>query len=56
MPIPLSVGFIGFGEAGSTIAAGLRSSGIDTLAAYDIQTDDPGAGPTIRRRAAASAG
>ena len=54
MPTPLSVGFIGFGEAGSTIAAGLRSSGIETLAAYDIQIDDPRAGPIIRHRAAAS--
>lgn len=31
-----SVGFIGFGEAGSTIARGLRSAGLERLFAYDI--------------------
>jgi 3-hydroxyisobutyrate dehydrogenase-like beta-hydroxyacid dehydrogenase len=52
--IPPAVGFIGFGEAGSTLAAGLRSAGIEKLAAFDIQTDAPEAGPLIRRRAAES--
>jgi hypothetical protein len=33
-----AVGFIGFGEAGSTIARGLRAAGIDTLSAFDIKT------------------
>jgi 3-hydroxyisobutyrate dehydrogenase-like beta-hydroxyacid dehydrogenase len=47
----LSIGFIGFGEAGSTIAAGLKSVGITALSAYDIKTDTPDAGPLIRRRA-----
>jgi 3-hydroxyisobutyrate dehydrogenase-like beta-hydroxyacid dehydrogenase len=32
-----SVGFIGFGEAGSTIARGLRSAGVERLFAYDIK-------------------
>jgi 3-hydroxyisobutyrate dehydrogenase-like beta-hydroxyacid dehydrogenase len=50
----LSIGFIGFGEAGSTIAAGLKSAGVESLAAFDIQTDAPGAGPLIRRRASES--
>src|SRR5262245_353372 len=48
------IGFIGFGEAGSSIAAGLRSAGATSLFAYDNQTDAPGAGPTIRARAARS--
>ena len=34
MPV---VGFIGFGEAGSTIARGLRSAGIERIFAYDIK-------------------
>jgi 3-hydroxyisobutyrate dehydrogenase len=35
------VGFIGFGEAGSTIARGLRSAGIERIFAYDIKGGDP---------------
>jgi 3-hydroxyisobutyrate dehydrogenase-like beta-hydroxyacid dehydrogenase len=49
-----AIGFIGFGEAGSTIAGGLRSAGIDRLFAFDIKTDTPDFGPVIVRRAAAS--
>ena len=49
-----SIGFIGFGEAGSTIARGLRSAGADRLFAYDIKTHDAAFGPTIARRAAES--
>ncbi len=33
----IAVGFIGFGEAGSTIAGGLRSAGIDRISAFDIK-------------------
>lgn len=47
----MRVGFIGFGEAGSTIAGGLAAAGVDALAAYDIAIDDPQRGPTIRDRA-----
>jgi 3-hydroxyisobutyrate dehydrogenase-like beta-hydroxyacid dehydrogenase len=32
-----SIGFIGFGEAGSTIALGLKSAGLERLFAYDIR-------------------
>jgi 3-hydroxyisobutyrate dehydrogenase-like beta-hydroxyacid dehydrogenase len=46
-----TVGFIGFGEAGSSIAAGLQSAGCGPLFAYDIQTDAPVFGPRIRERA-----
>jgi 3-hydroxyisobutyrate dehydrogenase-like beta-hydroxyacid dehydrogenase len=31
------IGFVGFGEAGSTIARGLRSAGVERISAYDIQ-------------------
>lgn len=50
----MTIGFVGFGEAGSTIAGGLRSAGCDRLAAYDIHRDDPSLGPLIGRRAAES--
>ena len=45
------VGFIGFGEAGSTIAGGLASAGVERIVAFDIASDDPRLGPTIRDRA-----
>ena len=48
----ISVGFIGFGEAGSTIARGLRSAGVDRIFAYDIKTHDAAFGPRIAERAA----
>jgi 3-hydroxyisobutyrate dehydrogenase-like beta-hydroxyacid dehydrogenase len=47
-----SIGFIGFGEAGSTIAKGLRSAGVARIAAFDINARDARLGPLIRRRAA----
>jgi 3-hydroxyisobutyrate dehydrogenase-like beta-hydroxyacid dehydrogenase len=46
-----AVGFIGFGEAGSTIARGLRAAGIDTLSAFDIKTHTADFGPAIHDRA-----
>jgi 3-hydroxyisobutyrate dehydrogenase-like beta-hydroxyacid dehydrogenase len=36
-----AVGFIGFGEAGSTLARGLRSAGVERIFAYDIKIGDP---------------
>src|SRR5215831_12143920 len=33
----ISIGFVGFGEAGSTIARGLRSAGVGRIFAYDIK-------------------
>jgi 3-hydroxyisobutyrate dehydrogenase len=50
----IRVGFIGFGEAGSTIARGLSGAGVDRLFAYDINTGSTEFGPTIARRAAES--
>jgi 3-hydroxyisobutyrate dehydrogenase-like beta-hydroxyacid dehydrogenase len=38
---PPVIGFIGFGEAGSTIARGLRSAGVERLFAFDIKLGDP---------------
>jgi 3-hydroxyisobutyrate dehydrogenase-like beta-hydroxyacid dehydrogenase len=49
-----AIGFIGFGEAGSTIARGLRAAGIDTLSAFDIKSHSADFGPAIQRRAADS--
>jgi len=48
----VTVGFIGFGEAGSTIAGGLAEAGVDRIFAFDIAVDDGRLGPTIRQRAA----
>lgn len=50
----MRIGFIGFGEAGSTIARGLRSAGVERLSAFDIATHSARFGPLIARRAAES--
>jgi 3-hydroxyisobutyrate dehydrogenase-like beta-hydroxyacid dehydrogenase len=47
-----SVSFIGFGEAGQAIAAGLRDEGADRIAAWDILFPQR-AGEKLRRAAAA---
>ena len=55
------ISFIGFGEAGQAIAGGLRESGIDTIAAWDILFPEPEgarlreAGERIGARLASSA-
>lgn len=46
-----AIGFIGFGEAGSAIAEGLRSAGINRLFAFDIQTYSPKMGAVIQAQA-----
>lgn len=52
--VPRVVGFIGFGEAGSAIAAGLRAADVARSYAFDIATDSADRGPLIRARAADS--
>ena len=47
----MTVGFVGFGEAGSTIASGLRSAGVERSVAFDIAAHDPRLGPVIQERA-----
>jgi 3-hydroxyisobutyrate dehydrogenase-like beta-hydroxyacid dehydrogenase len=49
-----SIGFIGFGEAGFTIANGLRSAGAGSICAFDIASDSADRGPLIQDRAARS--
>jgi 3-hydroxyisobutyrate dehydrogenase len=51
---PMTIGFVGFGEAGSTIAGGLRSTGGPRTVAYDINRRDASRGALIERRAAES--
>jgi 3-hydroxyisobutyrate dehydrogenase-like beta-hydroxyacid dehydrogenase len=46
-----SIGFIGFGEAGFHIAAGLHSAGISRISAFDINALHPTLGTLIQRRA-----
>jgi 3-hydroxyisobutyrate dehydrogenase-like beta-hydroxyacid dehydrogenase len=45
------IGFIGFGEAGSTLATGLNASGVEQLFAFDIKAGTPDIGPLIEQRA-----
>jgi 3-hydroxyisobutyrate dehydrogenase-like beta-hydroxyacid dehydrogenase len=47
----VTVGFIGFGEAGSTIASGLRAAGVERIVTFDIAAADHRLGPTIEARA-----
>jgi len=47
----VSIGFVGFGEAGFHIAKGLRAAGVESLSAYDINADTDGLGEKIRARA-----
>jgi 3-hydroxyisobutyrate dehydrogenase-like beta-hydroxyacid dehydrogenase len=44
----LSIGFVGFGEAGFHIAKGLRAAGVESLSAFDIDTAVAGPGEKIR--------
>ena len=46
------IGFIGYGEAAYNISSGLKSEGLDRMAAYDAMENDPERGPRIRERAA----
>jgi 3-hydroxyisobutyrate dehydrogenase-like beta-hydroxyacid dehydrogenase len=48
------IGFVGFGEAGYHIAAGLRDSGLRGIIAFDIHSNTPGLCEKIRGRAEAS--
>lgn len=48
----MTIGFIGFGEAGYHIAKGLRKVGAQNVFVYDVAVDDPARRPTIERRAA----
>lgn len=50
----MNIGFIGFGEAGSTIAKGLRSAGVERLHAFDINRHEPTRGAVMEQRAADS--
>ena len=48
-----SIAFIGFGEAGQAIAAGLREAGVETMAAWDILFPQA-AGEKLKQAAAAA--
>ncbi len=47
----ISVGFIGFGEAGYHIAKGLRRAGVPSICAYDAACSDPSRRVTLDKRA-----
>src|SRR5580658_9622186 len=48
-----TIAFIGFGEAGQAIAAGLREAGVETMAAWDILFPQ-GAGLKLKQAAQAA--
>jgi 3-hydroxyisobutyrate dehydrogenase-like beta-hydroxyacid dehydrogenase len=48
----LTIGFVGFGEAGFHIAKGFKSAGVSRIFAFDIHRDTPQLGEKIQRRAA----
>jgi 3-hydroxyisobutyrate dehydrogenase-like beta-hydroxyacid dehydrogenase len=54
MPAP-RLGFVGFGEAGSRIAAGLQAAGAGEMFAYDIEPRPPASGVEILNSNAALA-
>lgn len=47
----ISLGFVGFGEAGFHIARGLRDAGVEKIFAYDLHRRTPGRGELIEERA-----
>jgi len=47
----MTIGFVGFGEAGFTIGNGLRSAGAEPLVAFDVNRNDAARGSLIQRRA-----
>ncbi|MEO8258176.1 MAG: DUF1932 domain-containing protein [Acidobacteriota bacterium] len=49
-----TIGFIGFGEAGSTIAGGLRRAGIERVVAFDIAAATPELSARFQARASSS--
>jgi 3-hydroxyisobutyrate dehydrogenase-like beta-hydroxyacid dehydrogenase len=51
MSSKLTIGIVGFGEAGFHLARGLRGSGVSAISAYDINTHTPRLGERIRQRA-----
>ena len=50
MPLP-ALAFIGFGEAGQALAAGFRSEGVASIAAWDILLPDAKGGARLRAAA-----
>src|SRR5437867_6557415 len=48
---PLTLGFVGFGEAGFHLAKGLKSAGLPAIFAYDIHARSSQLGERIQRRA-----
>ena len=49
-----AVGFLGLGEAGGSIAKGLKIAGIADITAFDIKLDKPETAGAIKERAAAA--
>lgn len=52
----MRVGFVGFGEAASSIAAGLHEEGLQSILCYDIMQDNPKGKASFDQRLAACEG
>ena len=52
----MTVGFVGFGEAASSIAAGLHEEGVSRILCYDVMQEDPRFKEGFERKVAACAG
>lgn len=52
----MKVGFVGFGEAASSIAAGLHEEGLQQILCYDILQDDPRGKDSFDKRLSACEG
>ena len=52
----MTVGFVGFGEAASSIAAGLREEGVDRILCFDVMQDNPRFKEGFDKKLAACAG
>ena len=50
----MTVGFIGFGEAASSIAAGLHEEGLENIVFFDVIQDDPRFKESFEKKIAAS--
>jgi len=50
----MKIGFIGFGEANSCIALGLRGEGVEKMYCYDVMQNDPRFSVNLKEKCAAS--
>ena len=52
----MTVGFVGFGEAASSIAAGLQEEGVERIVCFDVMRNDPRFQDAFQKKLAACGG